>query len=56
MRAYQRRKSATIVAKPRKTRTATFAEELLAPFAGETEGVGAALGDVTVAGALKRNV
>jgi hypothetical protein len=52
------RKSATIVASPRKTRMATFADELLSPFLplAVAVGDGAELGEVTAGGALKRKV
>jgi hypothetical protein len=50
----------TTVAKPTKTRTAILAEELFSTFfvpVVELEvGVGAALGEVITAGALKRKV
>ena len=60
MRAYQSRKRATMVAIPRKTKTVILAEERPVDFfgiAGElTVGIGPALGEVMLAGALKRNV
>jgi hypothetical protein len=60
MRAYHTKKRATIVARPRNTNTAIFADELLVPVFEEvdvvTVGAGVALGVVTVAGALKRKV
>jgi hypothetical protein len=58
-RAYHIKKSATTVARPTKTNTATFAEELVV-VCGEVPklvvGVGTVLSVEMVAGALKRNV
>ena len=60
MPAYQSKKIRTTVAKPTKTRMAMLAEELfptfLVPVVTVEVGEGAAEGEVTTAGALKRKV